>query len=345
MGSLSIIIPAYNENESLRAFLPEVIAFCKQRGYRLIVTNDGSEDGTAEFLRSLDSEEILTTVHHKVNRGYGGAIKSGVRMAETDYVITIDADGQHLLEDVERLYKLIVAQDADMIIGNRDGNKQSLYRRTGKNLIRRIARLLMPLHVTDINSGMKIYNTALAKRYSRMCPDSMAYSDTIALAFVANKHLVSEVPISLRPRISGRSTITQMTALNTVMELLNLVVLFHPMRVFLPLSIGFGGFGAVWNVPIFLRGEGVSVGAMLLMVAGLIFFLLGLINGISADNAAELLLSGFAILLQERCAGKGDVTGVREDAPHIPGGHGAQGQGITAGLAAVAFIYQHKQLS
>ena len=123
----------------------------------------------------------------------------------------------------------------------------------------------------------------------RICPDSMAYSDTIALAFVANKHLVHEVRISLRPRLSGDSTITPMTALNTVMELLNIVVLFHPMRVFLPLSILFGGFGAAWNVPIFLRGEGVSVGAMLLMVAGLIFFLLGLITEMLSTIRREQL--------------------------------------------------------
>jgi len=287
MRSLSVIIPAYNEEESLKAFLPEVVSFCKDRGYRLIVVDDGSQDGTWKLLRSFEAENGLTAIHHKVNRGYGGAIKSGVRAATTDYVITIDADGQHLLEDIERLHERIIASQADMVIGNRDGNPQSLYRKTGKNLIRRIARLLMPLHVKDINSGMKIYDTALAKKYIRLCPDSMAFSDTIALAFIGNRHLVDEMPISLRPRARGTSTIGTRTALTTIMELLNIVVLFNPMRVFLPLAITSFLSGVIWNIPIFLRGEGVSVGAMLLIVSGLLFFLLGLISEMLSNIRRE----------------------------------------------------------
>jgi glycosyltransferase involved in cell wall biosynthesis len=278
MGTLTIIIPAYNEEESLRVFLPEVVAFCRDRGYKLIVVNDASADGTRKFLDSIEPADFFTVIHHKVNRGYGGAIKSAVRAATTDTIITIDADGQHSPEDVARLHERIVAEDADMVVGNRDGNRQSAYRRAGKNLIRWIARLLLPLHIRDLNSGMKIYDTALAKKYIRFCPDSMAYSDTITLVFIAHKHLVTEERISIRPRRTGTSTITSRTALTTVMELLNIVVLFHPMRIFLPLSILFTVFGIVWNVPIFLRGEGVSVGAMLLIVSGLLFFLLGLIT-------------------------------------------------------------------
>jgi len=278
MSTLTIIIPAYNEEESLRAFLPEVIAFCKDKGYRLIVTDDGSTDGTKQILDAVEPSEFFTVIHHKVNRGYGGAIKSAVLAATTDHVITIDADGQHVLEDVERLHRLIISQDADMVVGNRDGNKQNTYRRAGKSVIRRIARLLMDFNLTDINSGMKIYDAALAKKYIKFCPDSMAFSDTITLVFVGQKHLVTEVPISLRPRAHGISTITTRTALTSIMELLNIVVLFNPMRVFLPLAILFTVSGVAWNVPIFLRGEGVSVGAMLLIVSGLLFFLLGLIT-------------------------------------------------------------------
>jgi glycosyltransferase involved in cell wall biosynthesis len=283
MSTLSIIIPAYNEEESLKVFLPEVISFCKEKGYKLIVTNDGSGDGTRELLDSFAAEDCFTVIHHKVNRGYGGAIKSAVRAATTDCIATIDADGQHVLEDVARLHESLAARDADMIVGNRDASRQSAYRRLGKNLIRIFARLVMPLHIKDINSGMKIYNTALAKKYLRFCPDTMAYSDTMTLVFIAHKHLVAEEPITQRPRTGGTSTISSRTAFNTVMEILNILVLFHPMRVFLPLSVVFTVGGVAWNVPIFLRGEGVSVGAMLLIVSGLIFFLLGLITEMLAN--------------------------------------------------------------
>jgi glycosyltransferase involved in cell wall biosynthesis len=278
MSSLTVIVPAYNEEASLRRFLPELLEFCRSRDYRLIVVDDGSHDGTAQLLERTSGEPGITVLRHKVNRGYGAAIKTAIRVATTDCVITIDADGQHYLEDVERLHRELDARDADMIIGNRDRNRQSLYRRAGKNLIRRIARVLMPLHVRDINSGMKIYNTKLAQKYLRFCPDSMAYSDTITLLFVGNRHLVLEEPVSLRPRLEGTSSITARTAFDTVMEIVNIVVLFNPMRIFLPLAVIFVVLGILWDIPIFLRGEGVSVGALLLIVSGLLFFLLGLIT-------------------------------------------------------------------
>ena len=283
MSSLSIVIPAYNEEEALKDFLPEVLSFCKEHGYQLIVTNDSSTDGTRAILDAVEEPEIFTPIHHKVNRGYGGALKTGIRAATTDYVITIDADGQHVLEDVARLHRLIDESDADMIVGNRDRNPQSLYRQFGKGLIRWLAKLLMPLPVRDINSGIKICHTELSKRYLNFCPDSMAYSDTITLVFVAQRHLVLEEPVSLRPRIGGVSTITAKVALVTVLELIHIVVLLNPMRVFLPLAVFFVLFGGIWNIPIFLRGEGVSTGAMMLIVSGLIFFLLGLITALLSN--------------------------------------------------------------
>ncbi|OGL48779.1 MAG: hypothetical protein A2161_13305 [Candidatus Schekmanbacteria bacterium RBG_13_48_7] len=69
----------------------------------------------------------------------------------------------------------------------------------------------------------------------------------------------------------------------TVLELLNILVLFNPMRIFLPLAVFFIISGIVWNIPIFLRGEGVSVGSMMLIVSGLLFFLLGLTTEMLAN--------------------------------------------------------------
>ena len=119
MTSLSVIIPAYNEEKSLAKHLPNVIAFCKQKGYKLIVVNDGSKDGTAKVLSEFSKEPVLKVIHNKLNTGYGGAIKKGIRSAETDFVVTIDADGQHNLDDVEKLFKKAVETDVDMVVGNR----------------------------------------------------------------------------------------------------------------------------------------------------------------------------------------------------------------------------------
>ena len=276
---LSIVIPAYNEEESLPPYLPEVLEFVQANNMKLIVVNDGSKDRTAEILKGFSGYHELEVVTHKKNRGYGGALKSGIKAAKTDYVITIDADGQHYLEDVKILFAKTLEQDADMIIGSRKGLKStSWYREFGKGLIRSIANILMPLEIYDINSGMKIYNTELAQKYLPLCPDSMAFSDTIALVFISQHHLVLEHPIRIKERIGGVSTISTRTAFETVMEILNIVVLFNPMRIFLPMAFASILFGIAWGLPfIIFKGKGVSTLALLAIITGLIMFFLGLI--------------------------------------------------------------------
>lgn len=278
MSNLSIIIPAYNEEESLKVLMPELLSFVAQNGLKLIIVNDGSKDGTQDVLTKYEGSAGFSHYSHKVNRGYGGAIKTGVRNARTKYVITIDADGQHDLNDVLALHKSIVESDADMIVGSRMAHKDaSIYRGIGKSLIRWFAKLLLPIHIDDINSGMKIYNTEMAKRYIRLCPDHMAYSDIIAMVFISKRHLVLEQPINIKPRTAGVSTISTLTAIETVKEILNIVILFNPQRVFFPIAILSILAALIWGVPIALRGRGVSTGAMLGFTTGLLFFFLGLI--------------------------------------------------------------------
>lgn len=258
--------------------LPELLEFVQLNDLQLIIVNDGSKDGTLEVLKAHKGTERFQFFSHKVNRGYGGAIKTGVRNATTKYVITIDADGQHDLNDVLSLHKQIIEADADMIVGSRMAHKDaSLYRGLGKWLIRTFAKILLPIHIEDINSGMKIYNTEMAKRYIRLCPDHMAYSDIIAMVFISKRHLVLETPINIKPRTAGVSTISTLTAIDTVKEILNIVILFNPMRVFFPIAIVSIVAALAWGIPIALRGRGVSTGAMLGFTTGLLFFFLGLI--------------------------------------------------------------------
>lgn len=278
--TLSIVIPVYNEEKALPLVLPELIAFVNKNDYRLVLTNDGSRDNSLQILRdAVTNEPRCKVVNHKVNRGYGGAIKSGILEAETDFVITIDADGQHYLEDVTRLFTFLKERDADMVVGSRKGEAEaSAIRGIGKSIIRSVAKILMPINIYDINSGMKIYNTAMARKYIRLCPNSMAYSDVIALVFISQRHLVLEESIRIKVRAAGESTIGARTAFETIMEILNVVILFNPMRVFLPVSLFFGLLGVLWEAQFLLTGRGVSIGANLLIIVGIIFFTLGLIT-------------------------------------------------------------------
>jgi glycosyltransferase involved in cell wall biosynthesis len=278
MSDLTVIVPAYNEEESLRDYLPELIAFCDAHDFRLIVVDDGSSDETRAILEQHIDSACFTFYAHKVNRGYGGAIKTGIRHSESQFAITIDADGQHDLDDVLALYESIRESGADLIVGNRVGRAgSSLYRSIGKRLIRAFAKLLMPIPIEDLNSGIKIFETRLARRFMRLCPDHMAFSDIMTMVFISKRSLVLEQPVNIRPRKAGGSTISTLTAIETVEEILNIVILFNPMRVFMPIAL-FGVILAfVWGLPIIMKGRGVSVGALLSFISGVLFFCLGLL--------------------------------------------------------------------
>jgi len=277
-NQLTIIVPAFDEEKNLKAFLPPLISICQEKNWKIILVNDGSRDNSKEYLKTFAQEPVLTVLHHKLNKGYGAAIKTGIKACETEYLITYDADGQHLMEDIERLRHCLLMNDADMVVGSRKGLRSSShFRGLGKSIIRLIANIMMTVPVHDLNSGMKIYRTDLAKKYLYLTPDTMSFSDVITLVFINNRHLVLEEPISIKKRTNGESTIGFQTAFQTVMEILHIVILFNPMKIFLPLSIISFIVTCFWGIPLLLAGRGLSIASLLGIVLSILMFLLGLI--------------------------------------------------------------------
>lgn len=274
---LSVIVPAYNEAPNLQVLIPEWVSFCSENNYRLIIIDDGSVDSTREVLKGFKHPN-LEVIHHKVNRGYGAALKTGIMHADTKFVITMDADGQHQLSDINGLLNRMSESEADMVIGSREHLQiDGLYRRIGKWIIRKFTRFLLPISIYDLNSGMKLFRRELAQRYISICPDSMAFSDTIALIFINQGHMVIEHPIAINKRLAGKSTITIHTAFDTIWKILNMTMLFKPIKIFLPVSLFFIISGIAWGLPIVLSGRGVSVGASMSILAGIIFLFFGLL--------------------------------------------------------------------
>jgi glycosyltransferase involved in cell wall biosynthesis len=278
INTLTIIVPVYNEANSLPEFLPELITLCQEKQYRLTLVDDGSTDDSAKILSRYEGLSYVTIIHHKLNRGYGGALKSGIACSTTSHILTMDGDGQHCISDIEPMFNFAIDKDADLVVGNRGGQGiKNLYRDLGKWIIRNLTKILMHLPITDLNSGFKLYRTETVQRYSIICPNSMAFSDVITLTFISQRNLVLEYPIIINERKSGKSTIRFSTALETAMEIINIALMFNPLRVFLPISLICILVGIGWGIPFLLMGHGVSIGSMLAIVIGLLFFALGLI--------------------------------------------------------------------
>ena len=106
----------------------------------------------------------------------------------------------------------------------------------------------------------------------------MALSDIITLVCINNRHLVLEEPITISSRLKGKSTIGMQTAFQTVMEIVNVLMLFNPMKIFLPIAALTFTLTLIWGVPLVLAGRGISTGTLLGIIASMIFFFLGLIT-------------------------------------------------------------------
>jgi len=270
---LTVVVPAYNEEEALPATLRGLRDVCDPRGWTIIVVDDGSSDRTSEVVYAAG----VRGVRHKVRRGYGGAVKTGICLAPTRLIATFDADGQHNANDLVALVEVLRDRDADMVTGMRQGSASDAYRSLGKWIIRRITRMLLPITVQDLNTGIRVFDAALGRRHVSLLPDSPALCDVMTLLYIAEKHVVLEHPVSVRPRAGGVSKMSTRTAADTVIEILNIVMLIHPLRIFLPLSVVAVAFGLLWGIPYVWMGRGVSVGSMLGIVTGVILFALGLL--------------------------------------------------------------------
>lgn len=276
---LTIVLPCYNEAQNLPLFLPQLLKFAQQKNYKVIIVNDGSSDRSYELLCKFAVEySLLTVVNHKVNRGYGGALKSGLMAVETMYAVTVDADGQHRLEDVEKCFECISSSNADLVVGARTNNESGTYRTVGKFLIRLFARSLFELPIKDLNSGMKCYRMSETKQYLELCPNSMAFSDVIALLMINDRRMVIETPIIINSRTAGTSTIGTQTALNTIWEILNLSILLRPMATFFRLGVFFLCLGIMWCTFTYLKSKILSSAAVMLIIFSLFSFLMGLLG-------------------------------------------------------------------
>ena len=269
--SVSIIIPAYNEG----AAIGDVVRELRQEipDYEVVVVNDGSSDDTGDKAR----EAGATVIDHPVNRGYGGALTTGVRTSTADVVVVIDGDGQHDPADVARL--VAEMEDHDMAVGARtDKSHVDLKRVPGKKVLKTFANFLAGEPIPDVNSGLRAFRRTLLLKYLHLMPRGFSFSTTSTFAFLKGGYRIKWIPIETRKRV-GTSTVRQLThGPQTLMLMLRLTVLFDPLRVFLPVSGGLAMMAVILTIInfIFYR-PGVPATAIMMGVSAVIVFMMTLV--------------------------------------------------------------------
>ncbi len=235
MKSVSIIIPAYNEEAGIGRVVNEVLSILKGTGWahELIVVNDGSTDRTGEAARALP----VILVEHPANRGYGAALKSGIARAAHDYILILDADGTYPEGSIPSL--LGEADQYDMVVGARTGPAVAipLHRRLPKWCLKKLADYLTGMKIPDLNSGLRVFTKASALRFLNLFPDGFSFTTTITVALLSNGMAVRYVPIDYHKR-TGKS---KFRPLQDTFNLFGLIVrtslYFSPLKIFVPLSV------------------------------------------------------------------------------------------------------------
>ncbi len=238
-----IIVPAYNEEATIARTvetLRELGTRLPQVRLRTFVVNDGSKDRTAKNAEAAGVDRLVT---HKVNRGLGAAVRSGLhaaRVAGADIAVKFDADCQHDPDDIARLIEPVLADEADVVYGNRFGRieyRMPFVRRMGNLVFTRLMAWLTRWPLQDSQPGIfAVHRTYLERFY---IPGDYNYTQQILLDAYHLGLRFQHVPVTFKQRTSGASFVSFKYPFKVLPQLVMVLVGVRPMRVFGPIGLLF----------------------------------------------------------------------------------------------------------
>jgi glycosyltransferase involved in cell wall biosynthesis len=227
-----ISVPAYNGQEALSGLLTEIRALTPAEtgaDIETVVVDDGSVDRTADVARE-GGARVLRLCR---NLGIGGAVQSGLRLAHRehfDFAVQVDGDGQHPPSEVKRLLGSAAESPCDLIIGTRfiDKNnfRSTLLRRLGSWWLRTLLRMVTRLKLTDPTSGFRLYGPRALRLFDETYPYDFPEPEALAIA-KASGLSIKEVPVQMRPRQGGTSSIAGFSTIYYMLKVTIAVVLTY----------------------------------------------------------------------------------------------------------------------
>lgn len=285
---VSIIIPAFNEESSLSGVLESISTVLSDNRIsgEIIVVDDGSNDNTASIAESCG----VKVVRHEKNRGYGAALKSGIKAAKNDLIVIIDADGTYPESDIPIILKEL--DNADMVVGSRTKANENIptVRKPAKWILKVLSQHITEEKIPDLNSGMRGFHRQLIFRYLNILPDKFSFTTTITVAMLSDNYKVKFVPIDYRKRV-GKSKIVPWDFFSFTILIMRLSMFFNPLKVFVPISMLFLSLGFIkaildvyfalnkyeFSLMTLFNNPVISTTALILFLSGLQILLVGMV--------------------------------------------------------------------
>ena len=270
-STVSIVIPAFNESESIAG----VVGVLRSAGAwrEIIVVDDGSGDETGGRAAAAGA----TVVRHPYNKGNGAAVKSGIRRATGEFILIVDADGQHPPEDALRLVSRL--GEYDLVVGARSTRTQATSaRRAGNGALNRLASYMTGRRIPDLTSGFRGARASGLREFLHLLPNGFSAPTTTTMAFLKAGYNVTFEPIEARQRTGQSKIHFARDGTKFLMIIFKIIMLFNPLRIFAPISLAAFALGAaygIWNVASHAR---IPNGAVLLILFAVVVFLVGLVS-------------------------------------------------------------------
>lgn len=233
--NISIIIPAYNEENGINDVISEIESIMNKSNIKkeIIIVDDGSTDNTIGKVNETNAKLI----QHQQNRGYGAALKTGIKSSMYDVIAIIDADGTYPPKYLIELAQNI--NNYDMIVGSRTGENVNipLVRRPAKWCLNKLANFLTNYSIPDLNSGLRLFKKTTLMKFLHVLPDGFSFTTTITIAMITNNFNVKYMPIDYEKRV-GRSKIRPIyDTLNFIALITRMIIYFKPLRVLMPVGL------------------------------------------------------------------------------------------------------------
>jgi len=284
---ISFIIPSYNEEEKIGNVLGQLRE--NFPGHEIIVVDDASTDNTFKIARETHTDKVI---RHNKNRGPGAAIKTGVLNASGDFVLIVDADGQHPIEEIKKVADFVLDNpDTDAVFTERRNVYSSGFvRSTGKVLISYVVKRLIGEKIKDHNCGLRAFKRERISPFLFMLPDGFSYATTSLVLAYKEDFNIKWLDITMHKRSSGKSQVRIKHGINTLLLVIRLIVIFDPMRFFLPVTGYAFLLGIISIVNSLIQTRTIGKNYIFFFLFGVLIFILGLLSEQISNLRKEISL-------------------------------------------------------